>query len=282
MLKVIDVKAAQEKRIQNYERDKHLLEVIKTDKGYQVSNSMKQTSYTISKLNGQVICDCPDFTYKCKDIGIQCKHIYAVYQSNKNNIKESVNMNNINTNNKFNPQRHLIKVKGQDYLEVKFRLHWCRQEHPQWDINPVTTTIDLERGIAVARCDIYDEQGKHIAAGEKMEYKKNFHDYLEKAHTGAIGRALSVAGYGTLQCAGEMDEGRPVDAPVDNSKPQTENSSRDNNGKASEKQVQYLQRLCEQLNVNTKKDFTAISKAEASLIIEEMKKKLNNNGKQPQ
>lgn len=108
-------------------------------------------------------------------------------------------------NKKFNPEKYLIKVKGKDYLEIKFRLHWFRQENSEWDIKTEIVKLDLLRGVAVARADIYDKQGNHKSSGFKMENQENFPDYLEKAETGAIGRALSSLGYGTLQCF-DIDE----------------------------------------------------------------------------
>lgn len=108
-------------------------------------------------------------------------------------------------NKKFNPEKYLIKVKGKDYLEVKFRLHWFRQEKPEWDIITELVRLNEEKGFAVVRADILDEQGKHRSSGIKTEYQKTFFDYVEKAETGAIGRALSSLGYGTLQCF-DIDE----------------------------------------------------------------------------
>jgi hypothetical protein len=56
-----------------------------------------------------------------------------------------------------------------------------------------------------------------IATGMKTEWSENFMDFLEKAETGAIARALAVAGYGT-ETALDLDDGaendRPADSPV--------------------------------------------------------------------
>ena len=52
------------------------------------------------------------------------------------------------------------------------------------------------------------------ATGTKSETAASFPDYIEKAETGAIGRALAGLGYGT-QFAPELDEeNRIVDSPV--------------------------------------------------------------------
>jgi hypothetical protein len=53
--------------------------------------------------------------------------------------------------------------------------------------------------------------------GRKTEYSERFLDFVEKAETGAIARALAVAGYGTeaaLDLDEGVEEGRIADAPV--------------------------------------------------------------------
>ncbi|MBI3944399.1 MAG: hypothetical protein HY321_00615, partial [Armatimonadetes bacterium] len=60
---------------------------------------------------------------------------------------------------------------------------------------------------------VYDQAGKTMARGTKMETARGFADYIEKSETGAIGRALALCGFGT-QFAPELEEGeRIVDAP---------------------------------------------------------------------
>jgi hypothetical protein len=52
----------------------------------------------------------------------------------------------------------------------------------------------------------------------KKETEIGFPDYIEKAETGAIGRALAMCGYGILQ-APEFDEAeRQADAPIEKAK----------------------------------------------------------------
>lgn len=126
-------------------------------------------------------------------------------------------VNKMCSNGKFDPSKYLTKVKGKDYLEVKYRIHWFRVDHPDYSIKTEITTLDLEKGIAVVKADIYDSTGKHLATGHKMEYCKNFFDYIEKSETGAIGRALAALGYGTLQCFDmeeDLEKGRIADSPV--------------------------------------------------------------------
>ena len=65
---------------------------------------------------------------------------------------------------------------------------------------------------------IKDSTGRVIATARKKETEIGFPDYIEKAETGAVGRALAMCGYGTLQ-APEFDEGeRLADAPVSRNK----------------------------------------------------------------
>lgn len=108
----------------------------------------------------------------------------------------------------------LLNLRGREYLEVKYRLVWFREEHPNWAIE--TDLISVTDTNAYARATIKDEQGRIIATSHKFENKQGFPDFIEKAETGAIGRALALIGFGTQFCADELDEGaRIVDAPVE-------------------------------------------------------------------
>lgn len=113
----------------------------------------------------------------------------------------------------FNPREHLIRVKGgQEYLPVAARLVWFRDEHPEWSIETEPHLIDLDKRVAVFRATVKDEQGRVIASATKMETGSDFGDFLEKAETGSVGRALAICGYGT-QFAPELKEGdRIVDS----------------------------------------------------------------------
>jgi hypothetical protein len=120
----------------------------------------------------------------------------------------------------------LLNLRGKEYLEVKYRLVWFREEHPDWAIETELLAVNPES--AYSRAIIKDEHGRIIATSHKFESKKGFPDFIEKAETGAIGRALALIGYGTQFCADELDEGdRIVDAPVearraDSQQPETE------------------------------------------------------------
>ena len=108
----------------------------------------------------------------------------------------------------FNPNEHITKLKGKDYLEVKWRLAWFRDQRPHGQIHTSMLHIDFERGVALFKAVIDDGEGG-IGEGHGSESLKDFGDYVEKAETKAIGRALASLGYGT-QFAPEMEEGERI------------------------------------------------------------------------
>lgn len=112
----------------------------------------------------------------------------------------------------FNPNEHLMDLKGKQYLQVMWRLVWFREEKPLWSID--TKLEQLTDNHAVFSAKISDENGVQKASGYGSESMKDFRDFIEKAETKAIGRALAMLGYGT-QFSPELDEGeRIVDSPV--------------------------------------------------------------------
>lgn len=108
----------------------------------------------------------------------------------------------------------IINLKGKDYLEVKYRLVWFREERSTWGIE--TSVVESSDKHAVFVAVVKDEQGRILATGHKHEDRAGFPDFREKAETGSIGRALALLGYGTQFTGDELDEGdRIVDSPVE-------------------------------------------------------------------
>ena len=68
-----------------------------------------------------------------------------------------------------------------------------REEHPDWSIE--TEFISVTESAAYARATVRDEKGCIIATSHKFENSQGFADFIEKAETGAIGRALVLIGY---------------------------------------------------------------------------------------
>lgn len=117
----------------------------------------------------------------------------------------------------FNPKDHMMKLKGKDYLEVKWRLVWFREDHPDFGIH--TDLIELDEKHAVFKAAITNAEGRQVSSGTGSESVKDFGDFIEKAETKAVGRALAMLGYGT-QFDPDLDEGtRIVDSPVTPQKP---------------------------------------------------------------
>ena len=132
----------------------------------------------------------------------------------------------------FDKQRSLIKVQGgRSYLPVAARLVWFREVHADWGIETQAVEINHEQQYAVFRAIVRDAEGRTIATATKKEDVKGFGDYLEKAETGAVGRALGMAGFGT-DSDPDMDDGKNgdaahiVDAPQSSRGPVTTPSSR--------------------------------------------------------
>lgn len=104
-------------------------------------------------------------------------------------------------------------IRGRSYLEVKHRLVWFREVKPLWGIE--THIIEVSKDSAIVNAVIKDEQGRILATAHKHENKQGFGDFLEKAETGAIGRALALVGFGTQFTGDELEEGeRLADSPI--------------------------------------------------------------------
>ena len=118
----------------------------------------------------------------------------------------------IGTHAAFDPHPHLIRLGGKQYLPVQARLLWLRTEHPDADLT--TDMVEHVYGeYAVFRAHVAIP-GRGSASAYGSESRSDFPDYLEKASTKAVGRALAALGFGT-QFACDLDEGtRLADAPV--------------------------------------------------------------------
>lgn len=117
----------------------------------------------------------------------------------------------------FNPNEHMMKLKGKDYLQVMWRLVWFREDHPDWALD--AQAIEFDAAHAIFKATVCDENGIQKSVGHGSESIRDFGDFIEKAETKAIGRALAMLGYGTQFAADELDEGeRIVDSPVNRTK----------------------------------------------------------------
>ena len=201
----------------------------------------------------------------------------------------------------FQPSEHLMNVgtkkKPRMYLEVKYRLVWLREQEPDAQITTEIVHLDLEKEVT-AEVSEWDEAlgkmvkvTKHgkglvifkatiklpngaIGTGTKMENAAAFGDFLEKAESGAIGRALASLGYGTQFCEGESeaDSGRIVDAPVER-KP-----SYDPDKPCSSQQCDTAHRLQKQLGLS-ESNFDGLSFGDMANMIADLNKRLQQKRK---
>lgn len=184
----------------------------------------------------------------------------------------------------FDPNRYLTKVSGSDYLEVKWRLLWLRTEHPDAEIETELTTYDGANAVFRARVSI---PGGGSATGWGTEQYNDFRDFVEKAETKALGRALAALGFGTQFCSDfdfGSDENRVVDSPInfqsrrgagqDNRAPQP----------ATSKQLQFISSIARELNLSdeslhleAQSSFGAavaeLSRRDASILIERLQQR---------
>lgn len=228
----------------------------------------------------------------------------------------------------FNPNEHLVQIKTRegfrDYLPVQWRLVWFRSLYPQGIIETEMLQLDLDReteeevdvwsdeknrhekvtkhasGFVIFRAVVKDGKGG-VGTGTKSEKAASFPDYIEKAETGAIGRALAALGFGT-QFAPELDEEhRIVDSPIKrsisehNAAPYTSNTNRrqssvpvgsgnktTGNGyhtnvaenvqplSATEKQLISIHKLCEYLGKAEPENQTSMSYMKAKELIDQL------------
>lgn len=189
----------------------------------------------------------------------------------------------------FDPRRFVTRVGGADYLEVKWRVYWLRTQHP--DAHIETELVSHESNVAVFKAHV-SIPGGGSATGWGSEGYDDFRDYLEKAETKALGRALSALGFGT-QFTPDFDfaEGQEkvVDAPVrlarqrqlmsiaDDHRPQVASAQA-----MSSRQMNYIRqmaqdrgisdtRLDEQANEYFGKTFEQLDRRDASAMIERLK-----------
>jgi hypothetical protein len=195
----------------------------------------------------------------------------------------------------FNPSEHLIQIKSgqtvRDYLPVQWRLVWFRSTFPAGSIETEMTYLDLNReteeeitvwnaerrrnekvvhhakGFVIFKATVKDGQGG-VATGTKSEKAASFADFIEKAETGAIGRALAALGYGTQFTGDEWDEAhRIVDSPVERSQALVAATS-NGIGKSLPASL-HVDRITAKVFTDSKESSRPLSEQEAELTISE-------------
>ena len=106
--------------------------------------------------------------------------------------------NKLETGRRFDPTKYLRTIKTRSgkqetYLPVPARLLWLRSDHPNASV--LTEALKLDDRNAIFKATI-TLPGGAVAVGHGSEAAGDFGDYIEKAETKAIGRALAALGYG--------------------------------------------------------------------------------------
>jgi hypothetical protein len=113
----------------------------------------------------------------------------------------------------FDPRPYLRTITSDgeetEYLDVRWRLAWLRTEHP--DARLTTEHIILDEEEAVFRAMVQLPDGG-CATGYGSETRDDWYDFIEKAETKAIGRALAAMGYGT-QFANDFESAAEAEKP---------------------------------------------------------------------
>jgi len=200
----------------------------------------------------------------------------------------------------FNPSEHLMQIKSEhgprDYLPVQWRLVWFRSACPDGSIETEMLHLDLDRdteeeiyvwnterrrnekvlkhakGFVIFRAIVKDGQGG-TATGTKSEKAASFPDFIEKAETGAIGRALAALGYGTQFTGDEWDEAhRIVDSPVDRHPASTPKNGNQQEAELaiSEQQLSSIRKLCQHLSKPEPENLTSLNFLSARKVIQQL------------
>lgn len=194
----------------------------------------------------------------------------------------------------FDPARHMTRVGGGDYLEVKWRLVWFRSEYPYGVIDTEMVQASDTHAIFKATVTAIHETGevRGSATGWGSEERGDFGDFLEKAETKAIGRALAALGFGTQFGADHefgADRNRVVDAPLREERRQRAQAGRDSRAAMSDAQMKKIRELATelsisdaQLNAGAEKEYgapvDALTRGDASKLIDRLLARKRESG----
>lgn len=190
----------------------------------------------------------------------------------------------------FDPAKHFIKVKGNDYLPVAARIVWFRELYPAGSIDTDLVAHTGNHAIFKAKVVALDTDGviHGSATGWGSCDVSEFNAYIEKSETKAIGRALAAIGLGTLQAGTELDEGDAIaDSPVNRGASQERPSANftagaaTSNNMASPKQQGMINALGRELKISSPQmeemtqrvagtSFDGLTRKGASLVIENL------------
>lgn len=109
-----------------------------------------------------------------------------------------------------NEELSSVKISGKPYVQVNDRVQGFRKLFPMGNIYTELVTY-IPTDYCVFKCDIYDDEGEHLATGyaqETVEKNRNINrtSMLENCETSAVGRALGFLGIGSVDSIASADE----------------------------------------------------------------------------
>jgi len=143
----------------------------------------------------------------------------------------------------FDPASRLSTLQGRAYLEAKWRKVWFTGENPRYAIDIDAHAVSDRTAVMKATVTVFGEGGEIVrrASDFGSETPDDFVDYIEKAATKALARALDSLGYGT---AAAMDDAPLADTPVAPRRGPAPQAARP--GAPTPRQVEYLEALLAQ------------------------------------
>lgn len=113
-------------------------------------------------------------------------------------------------------KKHLIDLKGKQYLPVAARIVAFRETHPS---GAITTELIATEPRIIVRASVHAGDGVLLASGYGTAPTKGAGSWtgreVEKSETAAIGRALAHAGFGTLYATDADDSDNLAESPVE-------------------------------------------------------------------
>ena len=109
-----------------------------------------------------------------------------------------------------NDELKTTPINGKPYVQVNDRVQGFRKLFPMGDIR-TEMVVYIPDDYCVYKCDVYDEDGNHIASGHAQEFVEknrniNRTSMLENCETSAVGRALGFLGIGSIESIASADE----------------------------------------------------------------------------
>lgn len=110
----------------------------------------------------------------------------------------------------INEELKTVDIGRKPYVQVNDRVQGFRKLFPMGDIK-TEMVVYIPDDYCVFKCDVYDEDGEHLATGyaqETVEKNRNINrtSMLENCETSAVGRALGFLGIGSVDSIASADE----------------------------------------------------------------------------